>query len=228
MNDTNAPQRAVILADGDFPSHPIPCAALADAQILVCCDDAVRHLLNGDHHPDKTTRIQVVGDLDSMPPQLRNNLPYPVHHESEQDYNDLTKAMRWLLANTSEPLHITILGATGLREDHTLGNISLLMDYYDMLLQQRPDSSVIMVSDYGTFTPVRGERTFSAFPRQQVSIFSLTPDIPVTLHGLHYPLHQQRITRWWQATLNSALANTFTVKGGDLIVYQTHKAKGIS
>lgn len=217
--------RAVILANGDFPTHAMPLTALCEASVIVCCDAAITHLIDHAATTTEKQQIQIVGDGDSLPKAIRDNLPYPVFNESEQEHNDLTKAMRWLLANTDAPLNISILGATGLREDHTLGNISLLMEYYEMLQRQRHGSSIAMISDYGTFTPFHGDRTFDTFPNQQVSIFTLTPDIPVTLHGLQYPLHQQRLTRWWQGSLNNALADTFSVSGGDMIVYQTHEAK---
>lgn len=45
---------------------------------------------------------------------------------------------------------IDILGATGKREDHTLGNISLLFDY------MRQGLDVTMQTDYGSFTPCHG------------------------------------------------------------------------
>ena len=46
-------------------------------------------------------------------------------HVTEQETNDLNKAFRYCLANGWTD--IVILGATGKREDHTLGNIGLLM-----------------------------------------------------------------------------------------------------
>ena len=59
----------------------------------------------------------------------------------DQEINDLTKSVRF--AHTQGYREVLILGATGLREDHTLGNISLLMDYAHLFKR------VEMLSDYG-------------------------------------------------------------------------------
>lgn len=214
-----------ILANGDFPSHPVALQALHEAEVLVCCDSAIATLADHGFTPQPSQRVQVVGDGDSLPPALLQSLPYPFFHESEQDTNDLSKAFRWIMNNMAGTVAINIVGATGKREDHTIGNISLLMDYHERLQKERPDSTVCMISDYGIFHAVEGSARFESFPRQQVSVFSLTPQVPVSLEGLRYPLCEQCIPRWWQATLNEALGTSFSVSGGSLIVYQTHEAK---
>jgi len=62
-----------------------------------------------------------------------------------------------------------IVGATGKREDHTLGNISLLADYMKT-------AKVVMVTDYGIFTPMQGITEFTSHKGQQVSLFrSIAP-----------------------------------------------------
>lgn len=106
---------AVIVANGIFPSHPVPLAILQSANHVVACDGAVIHVPQAE---------AVVGDGDSVPAEYHSRLI----QVDEQEDNDLTKATRYCLAQGWH--HIAYLGATGLREDHTLGNISLLMRYY--------------------------------------------------------------------------------------------------
>lgn len=214
-----------IVANGEFPSHPVPLAWLREARRIVCCDNGFARLWSSGFRPDDGQTIDIVGDCDSLDLAALHCPPFPLHRISEQDDNDLTKSFNWVLSHVEGPLDICLLGATGLREDHTLGNISLLMDYHVRLLHQRQGSRVRMVSDYGTFTPVVGEARLDSFPRQQVSVFSLTPDQPVTLRGLQYPLDHQCVRSFWQASLNAALGDHFSVVGGHLLVYQTHDAK---
>lgn len=39
-------QHIVILAAGDFPTHPVPLRALREADFVVCCDSAYREIEN--------------------------------------------------------------------------------------------------------------------------------------------------------------------------------------
>jgi len=71
----------------------------------------------------------VVGDMDSLPKALQERYSAIIYKESEQDDNDQTKAVRYVLTHYPEVSEIHILGATGRRADHTIGNLSLLMEY---------------------------------------------------------------------------------------------------
>ena len=63
---------------------------------------------------------------------------------------------------------IAITGATGKREDHTIGNISLLIEY------MRAGADVFSFTDHGIFIPCRDITTHKCRKGQQVSIFSIT------------------------------------------------------
>ena len=216
-----------IIANGEFPRTPYPLSCLGEACQIVCCDGAFEKYLRRYHDlPAPPERFTVIGDGDSMSPAVWAEAEALGLHPdrikiSEQETNDLTKAVGYVVseyrAANRGPLSIVIMGATGLREDHTLGNISLLGHY----AEQYPVIEFRMVSDYGIFRPVRGRSAFDTFPGQQVSIFSLTPEIPVSVEGLRYPLANRPLRQWWEGTLNEALGDRFTVDGGLLIVYQT-------
>ena len=201
---------AVILAAGDFPTHPIPLGMLTKAaDRIICCDGAADRLLAAGFTP-----MAVVGDGDSISPEARERLSDRLHIESEQETNDLSKAVRYAVRQGMHRL--LILGATGRREDHTLGNISLLADY------QARGLDVEMWTDYGVFTPATGCQTFASRAGQQVSVFCLD-DAPLTLRDVRWPLEGRRITRWWQATLNKALTDTFRIETrGRVIVFRTY------
>ena len=201
---------AVILAAGDFPTHPIPLGMLTKAaDRIICCDGAADRLLAAGFMP-----MAVVGDGDSISPEARERLSDRLHIESEQETNDLSKAVRYAVRQGMHRL--LILGATGRREDHTLGNISLLASYQDYGLD------VEMWTDYGIFTPATGRQTFASHAGQQVSVFCLD-DAPLTLRDVRWPLEGRRITRWWQATLNEALTDTFRIETrGRIIVFRTY------
>ena len=135
----------VILCNGAFPTQPYPLHLLDSAEGVVCCDGALVKWLE---RTPSARPLMVVGDMDSLPKELQERFSSCIFHETEQDYNDLTKAMRWVLREHPEVSEITILGATGLREDHTIGNLGLLMEYTRMF--ELGERRVSMVSDYGT------------------------------------------------------------------------------
>lgn len=192
---------AVIVANGEFPTHFIPLGVLNNARHIVACDGAIRHV------PDAEA---VVGDGDSVPAEYRARL---IHIEEQED-NDLTKATRHCLARGWHS--IAYLGATGKREDHTLGNISLLMRYFrDFGIRG------IMYTDYGTFMPANGRHTFAAFAGQQVSIFNFGCT-RITSEGLRWGSYSYR--EWWQGTLNESLGDEFTLcADGYYMVYRTYE-----
>lgn len=217
-------RRVVILADGDFPSHPLPLRLLAEAETLVCCDGAYQKAQRYASTHALTDDVYVIGDGDSLPSAVRQQLGNRFLHVADQVTNDLTKAVLHCAAQGWT--RVDVLGATGLREDHTLGNISLLGEY--LLNPTTQHMHLRLVSDFGTLRAFRGQASFDSFPRQQVSLFSLRPQCPLTSQGLEYPLDNFILDNWWKGTLNAALGQTFRVEGPDdalVVVFQTHEPK---
>ena len=230
-------KNAIILANGEFPKGAIlreklrarrgypstgTSTSLSDrsgyavvepvettAPTIVCCDGAVQKLLDFGIEPDF-----IVGDLDSISDKNKIKFVDILIHDPDDNTNDLTKAVKFCISNGAESLEI--LGATGHREDHTLGNISLLTNYMNML------SSVKMLTDYGVFTPISQTTTFESFPNQAVSIFSITPETLITSKNLAYPLKNRTFHSWWEGTLNRSLDKQFTIEidSGKVIVFQ--------
>ncbi|MBQ7182158.1 MAG: thiamine diphosphokinase [Bacteroidaceae bacterium] len=197
----------VILAAGDYPWHPLPQRLLSEARMVVCLDSAA------DAYHAHTGRLPhlVVGDGDSLSTALRHRLADRLVIEAEQDTNDLCKAVR--LLSRSGVGEAVVLGATGRREDHTLGNIFHLPDLNRLM-------RLTMVTDSGTFTPCHGTAHFHLPPRTPVSVFNISAQT-LRSHGLRWPL--RAFTQLWQGTLNEAAAPQFTTQGdGDYIVFTAH------
>ncbi len=227
MTNESDTRKVVILADGAFPHHVTPLARLRAADIIVCCDHA--YLKWKAYTKDNTVQaktVYVVGDGDSLSHTIREELGENFIHIAEQESNDLTKSVRFCFANGwYAPV---LLGTTGLREDHTLGNISLLWDYQQQLSQlfatkQEAMPTLQLVTDYGIFTVAWGEKKYRSFAGQQISFFSMVPDKRITVTNMQYPVEQRCFTNWWQGTLNTALSNHFALAvepGGAALVYQ--------
>ena len=174
----NMTTEAVILGNGDYPSHPYPLNVLRQAPYVVCCDGAADEYIRHGFLPDA-----IIGDGDSLSSENREKLATIFHQ---------IKGTR----------QIAIIGGTGKREDHTLGNISLLMDYMQEGLQVR------MITDYGVFIPSCDTQRFDAHPGQQVSIFNFGAT-GLQGEGLAYPLSD--FNNWWQGTLNEATGEEFCI-----------------
>lgn len=203
---------AVILCNGDFPTHPKALAVLREAKFLCCCDGAAESCIAHGIRPDA-----IVGDGDSLDEELKRRNADILHIIHEQEFNDMTKATRFCIANGKTP-RIAYVGATGKREDHTLGNIFLL-PYYLTELKVSP----VMLTDHGMFIPMSGTHTFGSFARQQVSIFNMSCG-KLSSEGLRWQCYPYR--QMWQGTLNEATGGTFTINAdGAYIIYQTYGPK---
>jgi len=199
-----------ILAAGDFPTAPRPLALLDAAEEIVCCDGAADALLRYGREPDF-----VVGDLDSLSERVRERLSGRLRRVEEQETNDLAKAFRFCRARGCG--NIVILGATGKREDHTLGNLAHLIDFAEEL------PGIEIVTDHGVFSAALHSGEFRSFPGEKLSFFAVDPETTVTSAGLKYPMRELRLRRWWQATLNEALSDTFSLEfppGRRLLIYR--------
>jgi thiamine pyrophosphokinase len=211
MNDFQSGYYTVIVADGTFPQHEVPLSYLKNAKRIVCCDGSVSSLILSGMEP-----AAIVGDMDTLSDDLAIRFADRIFRDENQDTNDLTKTVLWCCDMGYKD--IVIVGAAGKREDHTLGNISLLADYIEKV-------NVIMVTDTGILQPILKSSEISSFPGQQISVFSINPETEVTSNGLRYPLSGTKITNWWVATLNEALGYSFSLEfnSGRLIIYKKFK-----
>ncbi|MCL2682490.1 MAG: thiamine diphosphokinase [Bacteroidales bacterium] len=209
-------KNVIILANGEFPKRVElleklrGCTGVTrNVRIIICCDGAVQKLLDFGIEPSF-----IVGDLDSISEENKIKFADILILDQDEETNDLTKAVKFCIKNGFDTLEI--LGATGCREDHALGNISLLANYMDDL------TSVKMFTDYGVFTPISQTTTFESFENQAVSIFSITPETLITSEGLAYPIKNRTFHSWWEGTLNRSLGNQFmiTINNGKIIIFQ--------
>lgn len=187
---------AVILANGDYPSASLPLQILEEAPYVVCCDGGANEYISKGHLPDV-----IIGDGDSLSDKNRMKYASLIHFNPDQETNDQTKAVQFLLAQGKHK--IAIVGATGKREDHTIGNISLLMEY------MRMGAEIQTYTDYGIFIPCKGTRVFNCRKGQQVSIFNFSAK-GLKSKGLAYPIYD--FTTWWQGTLNRCIETSFTIE----------------
>ena len=195
---------AVIVAGGEFPTASQPLEVLQSTPFVVCCDGAADSYIATGRVPDA-----IVGDGDSISAANREKFAHLLHIVTEQETNDQTKAVRFLQEKGNNS--IAIIGATGKREDHTIGNISLLIEY------ARAGCNVRSFTGHGVFIPCNGTTTHKCRKGQQVSIFSITAK-ELSAKGLLYPIYD--FNNWWQGTLNECTGDEFTINAkGEYLLF---------
>lgn len=194
----------VIICDGTFPKQEYPKYLIRNADFIICCDGALTKFLKNSKKIFGEERLPdlVIGDMDTLSSAMQKKYSDIIVRESEQEHNDQTKAVRWALSNIDNIGTIHILGATGGRADHTIGNLSLLMEYTRMF--DLEGLNIEAVSDEGTIFPINDTIEFDCGQGREISIFSPDSTLRIKSEGLMYKTDDVVFDNWWKATLNKA------------------------
>ena len=233
----------IVVANGEVPSSELSLSILNDKRRVVCCDGALYKLLSINIIPDVVVGD---GDsMDAEMLQQQTNLEnsqtdsgslccrdakfcvstamhyivseehkIPYHQDRSEEYNDLQKALKYCMANGYD--NILLIGCGGLREDHFIANLSIMVMYSERL-------NLAMLTEHGVFNVMRGKGTFASFPGMQVSVFARNSQTKLTFQGLKYPVNNRSFNWLWEGSLNEAVEESFTVKAEDegaVVVYR--------
>ena len=204
------PFTTAIVANGEVPSSELSIRLLRKMKRIICCDGALQKLLSVNIIPDV-----IVGDGDSMDREdlLRHNIPY--YADCSEEYNDLQKALKYCIAKGYD--NILLMGCGGLREDHFIANLSILVMYSETM-------NLTMLTEHGVFNVMRGTSIFRSVPGMQVSVFPSNLHTKLSFSGLKYPVNDRSFNWLWEGSLNEAVGSAFTVEadGGEpVVVYRT-------
>lgn len=213
---------AVIIGNGEFPRKEYPRELIRRADRIVCCDRGLEAFLRHRGRIFGADSVRepdvVIGDMDSLRPSLQQQYSKILIHNTGQEDNDQTKAFRYILEHEPEVDAIHILAATGKREDHTIGNLSLLMEYareYGACGTPAGDSGrniyVDMVSDHSIAFAVTDSCELHVGAGRALSLFSPDNSLRIRSQGLQWPTDQVVFDNWWKATLNRASADIVTL-----------------
>ncbi len=197
----------VILGNGEYPSHPLPRLIMTQARFLAVCDGAANKYVKSGQPFDI-----IIGDGDSIDNDIRSQYTSKIIISDDQETNDQTKAVSYMASKDMK--EIAIIGATGMREDHTLGNISLLIEYHKQGINAK------IYTDYGLFFVAEGNNTIKSQSGQQISIFNVNCNT-LSAKGLQYPIYP--FSQWWQGTLNQATDNNITIIADNIyLIYMAY------
>lgn len=158
-----------------------------------------------------------IGDMDSFEPDGSES--FKVISDSDQETNDLEKALN--LAVQEKATHITVLGATGQRVDHTLKNLSVLKQF-DSRFEE-----LIFRDDYGDLLLLPKQYSTELPIHTALSLFPLSGAVSgIVTEGLEYPLNNEQIENGVRdGSSNRVISNpvSITHKEGDLLLFVGRK-----
>ncbi len=200
---------AVILANGSVPSKALLNRHLADADVFICADGGANTAVKLGVTPDL-----IIGDLDSiLPATVKKFSGVTARRVADQNSTDLEKALAWAHKNGYKV--VRVLGATGGRLDHTVGNLSALVKFSRKL-------SVTFHDGDGELSIVGSERSFEVPVGTTVSLLPLTLCEGVMTKGLKWELRYESLSLGQrEGTSNLVVSTPVLVKlrRGDLLFF---------
>ena len=208
MENTTLMKPYTILANGQFPVHPFPLEILHKSKTIICTDGSANVLIDKGINPNV-----IIGDMDSL---LIDNKIFSgqLIKDSNQENTDIEKAFEWSIKNKIST--INVLGASQEREDHSFGNLYLLSKYCDLL-------NLTYVTDYFSITCHEGNKIFSSFNNQLVSILPVEHIQHISTENLKYNLSDEELPISSRGISNQSLSDNFTINSsGKIWVFRSH------
>ncbi|HJX38923.1 MAG TPA: thiamine diphosphokinase [Anaerolineae bacterium] len=213
--------RAVIVAGGPMPQPPLPELHVGEDDLVVCVDGGARNALAFGLQPHV-----VLGDLDSMEPELRQHLDQEgvqfVAYPARKDETDSELAVKYALDRGATDL--VLLGALGGRIDHTLANVMLLA------IPQLQGVRARMIDGRQELILIREEAVIEGRPGDVVSLLPLAGDAAgIHTEGLEYALHGETLTFGAARGVSNVLVAPrarVRVGAGLLLLVHHHQAPG--
>jgi thiamine pyrophosphokinase len=182
---------------------------------VIAADGAANTLRKYGLAPDLIT-----GDFDSIEPATlkfyKSQKKIEVRKIFNQNRNDLDKAFGFALVRGFQKIHI--LGATGSRLDHTLGNFSIIKKYYKL------SDIIVYDKEYESF--FCNEKTEFTYPKGEiVSLMPMPKAEKINSVGLKYKLKNATLEFGkMTGTLNSSTGDIVKIETGkgDLLVIKKH------
>lgn len=203
--------KAVILCDGNIPQKTIIEKELSDAGLFITADGGTYHAHKLNLEPDV-----IIGDLDSY--KITGKESAKVIRDEDQETNDLEKALSFALNNSAT--RVIVFGATGKRLDHTLKNLSVLLQF-DPKFQE-----ITFMDDYALIKIIHSPYKATFEPGTILSLFPLSGKVEkITTKGLKYPLFNENLENGIRdGSSNEAIEKTIEIefKKGDLLLFINH------
>jgi thiamine pyrophosphokinase len=202
-------KRALILANGKPPGKRLFKKYLSPTDLFICADGGANTAVRFGIIPNLIT-----GDFDSVQKEtLRIFKKVKLQKLKDQNSTDLEKALTAAIRNKCN--EITVLGATGGRLDHAIGNLSALAKF-----SRKAD--IKFVDDTGEFIPAGHELDITLTVGTNISLLPISRCSRIVTTGLKWNLNNESLQLGVrESTSNIVVSSRVNIRvgNGDLIVY---------
>ncbi len=202
---------ALVVGNGEPPSRALFAACAQEAELILCADGGANTASAYGYAPD-----YVVGDLDSVSRQSKAALAADRFILVDPEGHVGTDGQKVL--NHAVALGVTeavLVGFTGRRTDHLLGNLSLLKTFADRL-------ALRLVDSYCDIRLIDRRIRFRAVMGQKISLCPLNGAVEgIETFGLKWPLRSESLIPGVRDGIsNEVVANPveIRVERGDLLL----------
>lgn len=204
---THSHSNCLIICNGEAPTRQLIHKEYREHNLLIAADGGAEYCFENGLTPDI-----VIGDMDSF---IAKSDDLNMLKDEDQETNDLEKALKYAIEN--EYAYCTILGATGLRVDQTLKNLSVLKKFSGCFKR------LIMKDSYGDIFLLPKAYQLNLPVNTTVSLFPLSGKATgIVLKGFRYPLEHETLqngVRDGTSNVITASNASITYETGDLLIF---------
>jgi thiamine pyrophosphokinase len=208
-------KRALILANGKPPDKQLFKGQLESADYFICADGGANLAVYFGSIPNL-----IIGDFDSVQKEtLRYFKKVRLKKMKSQNSTDLEKALTEAIKKKCT--EITVLGATGGRLDHAVGNLSALAKF-------SRKAGIKFIDNTGEFIPVGHNLEADLNIGTSVSLLPLSKCSGIVTTGLKWNLSNESLQLGVrESTSNISVSPHVKIKvqSGDLIAFIMRKPK---
>ncbi len=169
--------KVLIVGNGESPPASFLRAHFDQADWCIAADGGYDILRAVGIRPDVVT-----GDLDSLTSHVEDGVRLVMN--PDQETNDLEKALQ--LALDEGARHAVVIGATGLKLDHTLKNLSVLLQFHSKF------ESICFDDERCRMIILEKETELSLKIGTDISLYPISGKVEgIVTHGLKYSLNDE-------------------------------------
>ena len=204
---------ALIIANGASCSQELLGQLLEWSPLVIVLDSAIERVF------ELGIKVDVLlGDFDrGFNPDYYKEKQYPIEivHKPNQDKTDLEKAFDYLIEKRHQAANV--VWATGKRADHTITNLTTIVNYRNKL-------KIVLLDDHSKvyLLPVKFEKWYTA--NTPISLIPVGEVTGITTQNLFYPLQDESLTMGYRTGSSNHVIQDGLVRiehiSGDLILME--------